>query len=93
MSPPRGQVKVFSARSVQYSCGVGHGVGAQRTSRRSVGRHASASRPGWTTIAEVAFFNGMVDSLIAQVEALTTIHAALLDAAERVELNPQPLPP
>jgi hypothetical protein len=50
-------------------------------------------RPGWTTPAEVAFFTGIVDSMIAQAEVLTALRNVLLTAGSKVELNPQPLPP
>ena len=50
-------------------------------------------KPGWTTIAEVAFFTGIVDSMVAHTNALASLKQALLSGAAKVELNPQPLPP
>ena len=50
-------------------------------------------KPGWTTIAEVAFFTGIVDSMTAHAKALSSLKQTLLSAAAKVELNPQPLPP
>ena len=50
-------------------------------------------RPGWTTLAEVAFFTGIVDSMLAHTKALAALKQVLLDGAAKVELNPQPLPP
>lgn len=50
-------------------------------------------RPGWTTPAEVAFFTGIVDSMVTHTRALSALKQALLSGASMVELNPQPLPP
>lgn len=50
-------------------------------------------RPGWTTIAEVAFFTAIVDSMVAHTKALATLKQALFSGAAKVEINPQPLPP
>ncbi len=50
-------------------------------------------KPGWTTVAEVAFFTGMVDSMVAHTKALAILKQALFSGAAKVELNPQPLPP
>ena len=50
-------------------------------------------KPGWTTPAEVAFFTGIVDSMLAHTKALATLKQALFSGAAKVELNPQPLPP
>lgn len=50
-------------------------------------------KPGWTTIAEVAFFTGIVDSMVAHTNALASLKQALISGAAKVELNPQPLPP
>ena len=50
-------------------------------------------KPGWTTIAEVAFFTGIVDSMLAHTKALAVLKQVLLSGAAKVELNPQPLPP
>lgn len=50
-------------------------------------------RPGWTTIAEVAFFTGIVESMVAHTKVLGSLKQALLSGAAKVELNPQPLPP
>jgi hypothetical protein len=50
-------------------------------------------KPGWTTIAEVAFFTGIVDSMISHTKALSSLKQVLLSGAAKVALNPQPLPP
>ena len=50
-------------------------------------------RPGWTTPAEIAFALGIAESLHAQVNAVAQLKSVLVNAAEKVELNPQPLPP
>lgn len=50
-------------------------------------------KPGWTTIAEIAFFTGIVDSMLAHTKALASLKQALLSGAAKVQLNPQPLPP
>lgn len=51
--------------------------------------------PGWTTIAEQAFFTGIVDAMLAQTNTLLALKQVLLSGAAKVELelNPQPLPP
>jgi hypothetical protein len=50
-------------------------------------------KPGWTTVAEVAFLNGLLDSMHEQAKNIATLKQAILSGAEKVELNPQPLPP
>ena len=50
-------------------------------------------KPGWTTVAEGLFVEAIVASMHAQVGAALELRTALLNAASRVELNPQPLPP
>lgn len=50
-------------------------------------------KPGWTTLAEVAFFTGIVDAMLAHTKALTGLKQALISGASKVSLNPQPLPP
>jgi len=50
-------------------------------------------KPGWTTIAEVAFFTAIVDSMVAHTKTLAALKQALFSGAAKVELNPQPLPP
>jgi hypothetical protein len=50
-------------------------------------------KPGWTTIAEAAFFTGIVDSMIAHTQALSSLKQVLLSGAAKVQINPQPLPP
>ena len=47
-------------------------------------------KPGWTTKAEVAFFSGIVDSMIAHAKALSSLKHVLLSGAAKVELNPSP---
>ena len=49
-------------------------------------------QPGWTTIAEEAFFAGLVDSMHAQTKTLLAMKQVLITGAEKVALNPQPLP-
>jgi hypothetical protein len=50
-------------------------------------------QPGWTTPAEIAFFGGILDSMVNQTRALNSLKQVLLSGASKVELNPQPLPP
>lgn len=50
-------------------------------------------RPGWTTIAEQAFFTGIVEGMLAQTKTMLAMKQVLLSGAAKVELNPQPLPP
>jgi hypothetical protein len=50
-------------------------------------------QPGWTTIAEGLFVEAIVASMHAQASAALELRTSLLNAASRVELNPQPLPP
>ncbi len=49
--------------------------------------------PGYTTIAEHTLLQGVVDSMIEQTKSLLVLKVVLLTGAEKVELNPQPLPP
>jgi hypothetical protein len=49
--------------------------------------------PGFTTPAELFLFRGVVDSMLAQTKALSSLRQVLTSAAAKVELNPQPLPP
>jgi len=41
-------------------------------------------RPGWTTPAEVAFFTGIVDSMVTHTRALSALKQALLSGASMV---------
>jgi hypothetical protein len=41
-------------------------------------------RPGWTTLAENAFFETVVDSIDTQVRLLSKLHRDLLKASELV---------
>jgi len=50
-------------------------------------------RPGWTTPAELAFFDAIVSSVVSQAQHVQGLLNALVSAAEKVELNPQPIPP
>jgi hypothetical protein len=50
-------------------------------------------KPGFTTVAEVTLFVGVVDSMAEQAKAILGLKRVLLTGAEKVELNPQPLPP
>jgi hypothetical protein len=50
-------------------------------------------RPGWTTIAEEAFFMGILEVMVSQMKTLSAMKQVLLSGAAKVELNPQPLPP
>jgi hypothetical protein len=50
-------------------------------------------RPGWTTIAELALVNGIVESIQAHAENLTEMRKVLLSGSRAVEIQPQPLPP
>jgi hypothetical protein len=50
-------------------------------------------RPGWTTVAEEAFFMGILEAMGSQTKTLSAMKQVLLSGAAKVELNPQPLPP
>jgi hypothetical protein len=50
-------------------------------------------RPGFTTIAETLLFGAVVDSMVQHAQTLLGLKQVLLNAAAKVELNPQPLPP
>ena len=50
-------------------------------------------KPGFTTVAEGMLIEAMVASLHGHIGAALETRSALLNAASRVELNPQPLPP
>ena len=50
-------------------------------------------KPGWTTPAEFALVNGLVDSIQGHTNDLTAMRKVLLSGSQAVELNPQPLPP
>ena len=50
-------------------------------------------KPGWTSVAEQAFFTGIVDAMLMQTKTLSALKQVLLSGATNVELNPQPLPP
>lgn len=50
-------------------------------------------RPGFTTPAEAALLQGVANSMLEQARTLMSLKQILLTGAEKVELNPQPLPP
>jgi hypothetical protein len=50
-------------------------------------------RPGWTTLAEAAFFTGILEAMVAQMKTLSAMKQVLLSGAAKVGLSPQPLPP
>jgi hypothetical protein len=50
-------------------------------------------KPGWTTVAGVTFFAGIVGPMLAHTKAVAALKQALFSGAARAELNPQPLPP
>jgi hypothetical protein len=50
-------------------------------------------KPGFTSVAEVALLRGVVDSMNEHSKTLLGLKHVLLNAASKVELNPQPLPP
>jgi len=50
-------------------------------------------KPWFTSVAEHAFLQGVVDSMLAQTKALLGLKHVLISGASKVELNPQPLPP
>jgi hypothetical protein len=50
-------------------------------------------RPGWTTPAEFAMVNGIIDSIHAQAKTLTEMRKVLLSGSRAVAIQPQPLPP
>jgi hypothetical protein len=49
--------------------------------------------PGFTSVAEGALIVAIMDAVVAHANTTLTLHQALLSAAAKVELNPQPLPP
>jgi hypothetical protein len=44
-------------------------------------------QPGWTTPAELSFAHAVVESMLAQVAALSKLKADLLDASRRVSVR------
>jgi len=50
-------------------------------------------RPGFTRPAEAAFLEGLLDSMLGQAKNMSRLKQVVLAGAEKVELNPQPLPP
>src|SRR6516162_329259 len=50
-------------------------------------------RPGFTRPAEAAFLAGLLDSMLGQAKNMSRLKQVVLAGAEKVELNPQPLPP
>jgi hypothetical protein len=50
-------------------------------------------KPGFTSVAEIALFRGVVDAMHEQAKTLVSLKQVLLSGASKVELNPQPLPP
>ena len=50
-------------------------------------------RPGFTRPAEAAFLVGLLDSMLGQAKNMSRLKQVVLAGAEKVELNPQPLPP
>lgn len=54
---------------------------------------ARIRRPGWTTPAEFVLVKGVLESTLQQAKTASRLKQVLLSGAEKVELNPQPLPP
>jgi hypothetical protein len=50
-------------------------------------------RPGFTKPAEAAFLVGLLESMLGQAKNMSRLKQVVLAGAEKVELNPQPLPP
>ncbi len=50
-------------------------------------------KPYFTTPAEAAFLISLLDSMQAQAKNMVSLKQAMLSAAEKVEINPHPLPP
>ena len=48
---------------------------------------------GWTTIAELALVDAVLNAEKRYAQATLQLNRALLSGASKVELNPQPLPP
>ena len=44
-------------------------------------------KPGWTTPAELRFASALVDSMLAQANALAATKASLIQASARVKLG------
>jgi hypothetical protein len=40
--------------------------------------------PGWTTVAEHAFANSLVDSMISHTQLLQSMHKSLFEASQQV---------
>ena len=51
------------------------------------------NRPGWTTPAEFALVEAVLNAEKKYALATLQLNSAFVSAASRVELNPQPLPP
>jgi hypothetical protein len=49
--------------------------------------------PGWTTIAEWAFVESILNAEKSYAQPTLRLNSPFLAAASKVELNPQPLPP
>ena len=50
-------------------------------------------RKGWTTPAELAFAETVLEHASGQIHQIDRLLNSLVSAAQKVELNPQPLPP
>ena len=50
-------------------------------------------QPGWTTFPEALLIQGLVDAMTAQAHLVSAQKKVLFEAASKVGLNPQPLPP
>jgi hypothetical protein len=50
-------------------------------------------KPGFTRVAEIELLGGILDSMHEQSKVLLGLKRTLLSGVEKVELNPQPLPP
>jgi hypothetical protein len=49
--------------------------------------------PGWTTIADWAFVESILNAEKSYAQTTLRLNSAFLSAASKVEPNPQPLPP
>lgn len=50
-------------------------------------------KPGWTTLPESIFVESILDAGVKTAQTALELNIGLLSGAQKVMLNPQPLPP
>jgi hypothetical protein len=50
-------------------------------------------KPGWTTLPEAIFVESILDTEVKSAQTTLELNKSLLLGAQKVMLNPQPLPP